>query len=690
MLAAQTERDGNMIHRLIRQALLLALLAFIGSASSAFALPSNVSVTPPDGARFLVGQRFDLRVEGKGTGPFSATLSIDGIPQTFTSGLQNSDKTDEISSSGYGGFNLRGYSNTKPGTHTITATFKDSTGTVTVSAKFQIIDVRGRFKPAKNIIIMLGDGMGVSHRSAARIVRYGVTAGTPNGFLAMDQFPGTGLITTYSLNSVVTDSSPGMACYSTGNHANNNQEGVFPAHVINPFYAPRVEYMSEYLYRTAGKSLGLVTTADVEDATPAANAVHTMERGAGTGISDQYLDESGAGSKLRYGTGLTVLMGGGRRWFLPGSEFGSSRDAATDYANLPEDLRSRWNLPEKAKGSSDPDRNLLNDFKAVGFTYVDSFNTGPNALKNVGTPDKLLGLFAYGNMNAAMDKIAKRRNTLLPGAKSFVVDDYHAPDQPMLDEMAEAALRVLNKNRNGFVLLIEGAHIDKQSHLMDADRAIDEVIEFDRAVEVAQRFADRAGDTVIVVLADHECSGFSVIGALKGGMSNLKALPPDNKKFDKTPGADNSIFDPDRQPERQKAVGIYDAAGFPKYNILADGYPETFDIDGKIFIGFGANGDRYESWQQKNLPVIDSLLPKDLIKELQAKGYAEQPYERKEDQTGFFIRGQAGKGQAVHTATDVPISAYSSTSQAYRQFYGVQENTDIFFKLMRAVLGGFR
>src|SRR5829696_308689 len=230
-----------MIHFLIRRFLLLALLTFVGSLSSALALPTNVSVTPPDGARFLTGQRFDLRVEGKGTGPFSATLAVDGAPQTFTSGVQNSNETDGISSPGYGGFNLRGYSTAKPGFHTITATFTDSTGTVSVSARFEIIDVRGRFRPAKNIIIMLGDGMGVAHRSAARIVRYGVSAGRPNGFLAMDQFPGTGLITTYSLNSVVTDSSPGMACYSTGNHADNNQEGVFPAHVTSPFYAPRVE-----------------------------------------------------------------------------------------------------------------------------------------------------------------------------------------------------------------------------------------------------------------------------------------------------------------------------------------------------------------------------------------------------------------------------------------------------------------
>ena len=541
-----------MIRFWIRQVLLLALLALAGSASAALALPKNVSVTPPDGARFMVGQRFDLRVEGEGTGPFSATLAIDGVRQSFTSGVQNSNETDGITATGFGGFNLRGYSNQRPGRHTITATFTDSTGTVTVSAKFLIIDVRGRSRPAKNIIIMLGDGMGVGHRSAARIVRYGVTGGTPNGFLAMDEFPGTGLVTTYSLNSIVTDSSPGMACYSTGNHANNNEQGVFPARVTNPFYAPRVEYMSEYLHRTMRKSLGLVSTADLEDSTPASNAVHTAERGAGTGICDQYLDESGAGSRRIYGTGLTVLMGGGRRWFIPNGQFGSSRAASSDYANLPKDVIKGWNLPETAAGSADPNRDLLKDFKAAGFAYVDSFKEGPNALKNVGTPDKLLGLFAYGNMNTAMDKIAKRRNRLSPGAKTFVVNDYHAPDQPMLDEMTEAALRVLNKNRNGFVLMVEGAHIDKQSHAMDMDRVIDEVLEFDRAVAVARRFADRVGNTIIVVLADHETAGFNVIGALKGGISNLQALASDNK-----------TFDPSTQPERQKIVGIYTTRGFP-------------------------------------------------------------------------------------------------------------------------------
>jgi len=672
------------VNRILRFCLAL-IIVIIGLAGSSHALPTNVSVTPPNAARFFAGQKFDLRVEGRGTGPFSASIRIDSVARAFSSGAQNTTTTDGISSAGWGGFNLRGYSNSNPGSHTVTATFTDATGTVTVNGTFRILDFLGQSfdedrgnengdgKKIRNIIIMLGDGMGVAHRTAARLVKYGVTAGQPNGFLAMDQFPGTGLVTTHSFNSIVTDSAPGMAGYTTGNHAKNGQEGVYPANMIDPFFYPRVEYLSEYLHRLKGKSLGLVTTADIEDATPAANAVHTGDRNRGTGICDQYLDESDSGNTGRFGTGLKVLMGGGRRWFLPSGQFGSSRSGATDYGPLPADLVAAWNLPSTAAGAHDPSRNLLGDFSGAGFTYVDS----AAALSTVGTPEKLLGLFGFGNMNVALDKLAKRRNIMLPGTTSFAVDDYHAPDQPMLDEMTDAALRVLSQNNHGFVLMVEGAHIDKQSHLMDADRVIDETIEFDNAVAAARRFADRAGDTMIIVLADHECSGFSLIGALTGGINNLKSLPPDN-----------SILDPNTQPARQTVVGVNDAAGFPRYVIAADGYPQTFDIDGKVLVGFGANADRYEGWLSKPLPVRDSLLPNDIKGELTAKGYPGQPIERSENQFGFYIRGQAaGRDQAVHTATDIPISAYSSSSRAFELFVGVQENTDVFFKLLSAVLG---
>ena len=673
------------MRRVIHCGVGLFCLGLTLASQTAHAAPTLVSVTPPANARFLKGQRFDLRVEGKGTGPFSATLSIDGVPQTFSSGTQNSTTTDDITSPGFGGFNARGYSSHLPGLHTIRASFTDATGTVSVESKFEVVDAAGYREGIKNVIIMLGDGMGTAHRTAARLVRYGVTGGDANGYLAMDSFPATGMVTTHSLNSIITDSAPGMAGYSSGSHTKNGQEGVYPANVTNPFFQPRIEYLAEYLHRTQGKSLGVVSTADLEDATPASNAVHTGNRGNGTGIVDQYLDESDASGTGVFGTGLRVLLGGGRRWFMPSGQFGSSRTASTDYPALPADLVAGWNLPAAAVGASDPARDLLSDFTGAGFKYSSTATDLSSILSASTVPEKLLGLYAYGNMNVALDKLAKRRNKLVPGAATYSVDDYHAPDQPMLDDMTRAALKVLSRGTNkqhrdaGFVLMVEGAHIDKQSHAMDAERAIGDTIEFDRAVAVARDFAEHVDRrTVVIVLADHECSGFSIIGALNTTVSGLQALP-----------ADGAVVDPNTQPARQAAVGTYDAASFPKYTILADGFPESFDIDGKLLFGYGANGDRYETWETRPRPLVDSLLPSEIKTELGSAGYPAQPFNR-DPSKGFFIRGQAvGKDQAVHTASDIPISAYSPRAAVAQQFVGVQRNTDVFFKLARAVLGGY-
>ena len=663
-----------------------AVTTAAAAPSVAQAAPTGVTLTPPDGARFIAGQRFDIRVEGAGAGPFSAELWIDGKKARFTSGEQNSLTTDGISAAGWGGFNKRGYhfaehhgeDQREDGTtHTITATFTDNSGSVTVTSTVDVIPVRGDRDRARNIIIMLGDGMGVAHRTAARLVRYGATHGDPNGWLEMDSFPATGLVTTHSFNSIITDSAPGMACYSTGTHSQNGQEGVYPAHVTNPFYQPRVEYLAEFLHRTKGKSLGVVSTADLEDATPAATAIHTGNRGLGTGIVDQYLDESDSGDTGTFGNGLRVLLGGGRRWFLPDNQIGSSRAAASDYDKLPDDLVTGWGLP--AAGAIDTGRDLIGDFVNAGFAYAET-NTDLAALFNgQPAPDRLLGLFGYGNMNVALDKLAKRRNVLVPGTSSFAVDDYHAPDQPMLDDMTAAALKVLSSDHDGFVLMVEGAHIDKQAHVMDAERSVDEVIEFDRAIGVARDFAENVDRrTVVIVLADHECSGFSIIGGLSGGIAALQALP-----------GDGATVDPAVAPGRQKAVGTYDAAGFPSYNILGDGFPESFDIDGKILFGYGASGDRFENWLTRPRPVIDSLLPSNIKGELKTDGYPGVPVQRSQTD-GYFIRGQAvGQDQAVHTASDIPVSAYSARASIASQFVGVQRNTDVFVKLARAVLGGY-
>src|SRR5215467_15232683 len=135
-------RRVHQVIKALRMALLIITFGAIGAAGTAYALPTEVSVSPPNGARFVVGQKFDLRVEGRGAGPYSATIAVDGVRLRFTSGAQNSSTTDGVTAAGYGGFNLRGYSNFFPGIHTVTATFTDSTGTVTVTSKFRIIEMK--------------------------------------------------------------------------------------------------------------------------------------------------------------------------------------------------------------------------------------------------------------------------------------------------------------------------------------------------------------------------------------------------------------------------------------------------------------------------------------------------------------------------------------------------------------------
>ena len=401
-----------------------------------------------------------------------------------------------------------------------------------------------------------------------------------------------------------------------------------------------------------------MTTADVFDATPAGNAVHTSSRGAGTGIVDQYLDDRGL-------TGLAVLMGGGRKWFLPSTVPGSARGDRTDYAFSGTDAHTadivkRWG---SAHGSLDKDRDLLADFQASGFRYA-ADKTALDAIDAKQT-GRLLGLFAHSNMNVALDKIDGRRGKR-SGVNGRVVDDYGFPDQPMLDEMTTKALAVLERNKNGFVLMVEGASIDKQAHAMDTERWMLDTIEFDRAVKVVQEFARRRGDTLVIVTADHECSGVALIGGSTVGDTRLLELVREG-------GVANL---------RDKVVGIYEQAGFPKYRTAVDGYPETTDIDHRLLVGYGANADRLEDWRTNERPLQDSQQP--FVKTAPLSAYPAGPSAR--DTAGnFLVTGQVPGESAVHTASDIPLSAFGPGAFS---FTGLIDNTDVFFRLAQAVLKG--
>ena len=630
-------------------------------------------------SRFAPGQRFDLQttvqpnagatvtqVEFKVDGVSVAT-ELPGAPVSNTamigSGLVASLAPNSVVAS------VRAYSNGVAGAHTLTATATQSDGSSsTATGNFEVVAINTVGKKAKNIVIMLGDGMGAGHRTAARIMLKGVAQGKAKGRLAMDTLPYTAQIMTFSLNSIVTDSAPGMANYVNGNKAANNQEGVWPDDTTAAFDNPRVEYLSEYLARTQGKKLGLVTTSDVFDATPAANAVHTSARGNGTGIADQYFDDRGL-------TGLTVLMGGGRKWFLPNPSTcsgsnpncgnaggtvnfnGSARAAGSDYS-LSTDVTSGWGA--NAGVSNDTARNLIGDFTSAGWSYAPDLT----ALSAAPANKPLLGLFAMSNMNVALDKVGKRRGT------STVVDDYGFPNQPLLEEMTDKALLVLDANSpNGFVLMVEGASIDKQSHNMDADRMIVDTIEFDRAVERVKQFASTHPDTLVIVTADHENGGAAVIGASRVTNADLVTRS--------TSGLGAAAGGP-----RGGVVGTYDAARFPTYAIAADGYPQSTDPDFKMLIGFAANADRKEDWLANAQPLRDSQQPGNGVAPLNT--YPSLPVNQ-DTAGGFTVTGQVEDPVAAHTANDIPLSAMGRGASLMS---GTLDNTDVFFKMIQAAVGG--
>ncbi len=618
---------------------------------------------PPLISRFLPDQRFDLQctvqpdagktitaveflVNGKAVDQ-SVALTTAGLLPGFPAGSTVAT--------------LRAFSTKKGGTYTLTARAIQSDGTsVEAKGNFEVVQIPGG-GTVDNVIILIGDGMGAAHRTAARIMSRGIQMGKATEPLHMDTFPVTGMVQTASLNSIITDSSPGAACYSTGNKSNNNQHGVFPDDTTALFDNPRVELISEYMARKNDAALGIVTTSDVFDATPASFGSHTQSRAAGTGICDQFLDEGGATMNL------SVLLGGGRKWFLPNDPVkfpnnGSARTTSTDYV-LPADLVAGWGV---APGAIDPARDLLGDFQAAGFQYAPDKST---LTATAAGATKLLGLFALSNMNVAKDKIDGRRGN------PAVVAQYGFPDQPMLDEMTDAAITVLAKNKKGFVLMVEGASIDKQAHNMDTERWILDTIEFDRAVGVAQAFASKNKNTLVIITADHECAGAAIIGASTKTNAVLQS------RAGTGPGTDvnrNGRLDPGDTPGlRLDLVGTYESAGFPQYMNAKDGYPETTEIDNRMLIGYGANADRNEDWQVNAKPLTDSQQP--LI--VNQAGNPRSPVER-DAGTGFLITGQIPDGVAAHTASDIPLSAFGRGAEG---FTGTYDNTEVFFKIMRTV-----
>lgn len=294
----------------------------------------------------------------------------------------------------------------------------------------------------KNIILMIGDGMGVTQISAGLYMN--------GNRLNLERFPVVGLHKSYSGDNLVTDSAAGATAFSSGTKTYNGAIGVG----MDTMPVKTILEMAE----ARGMPTGLISTSSIVHATPASFAAHNRYR---KNYEEIALDMSKAG--------VDLMIGGGLKYF-----------------NRRKD-----------------DRDLTKEMRARG-SYVQNFTIAELDKLRFGS-DKP---FCYLTADSEPLPHAQGRD-YLPVAAAL------AP--PFLDERAGA-----NK---GFFLMIEGSQIDWGGHANDSDYIISEMLEFDRAVGKVLDWAEKDGETLIIITADHETGGYAIqngskMGAIDGAFTS--------------------------------------------------------------------------------------------------------------------------------------------------------------------------
>ncbi len=420
-------------------------------------LAAAATVLPLDRATILVSSPFDVKVEFDGVvAQADVSVTINGQPAADVLGkdVVFIEREDGVDASAV---RINGVTINEPGAYTVVARGGGQEKTVT----WEVYGTPDT-PVARNVIFLIADGLSVAHRTAARIMSRGMTEGKADGRLNMDDLDRAAFIGTSSTESVATDSANTMSAYMSGHKTAVNALGVYADRTPDSLDDPKFETLAEALRRQTGKSIGIVTNSELQDATPAAVFAHTRRRADKAEINNQ-----------TYGVRPEVILGGGSAYFLPQSTPGSSRKDDIDHIAL---------------------------YREDGYTLATT--KGELAAARGSNTGKVLGLFHTGNMDTTLDREFLRKGT---------VDRF--PEQPGLVDMTRTALDLLSRNEEGFVLVVEAANVDKMSHPLDWDRAVVDTIEFDHAIGAALEFAEENPDTLIIVTGDHT-HGVSIIGTV--------------------------------------------------------------------------------------------------------------------------------------------------------------------------------
>jgi len=378
-----------------------------------------------------------------------------------------------------------------------------------VDSSEKIIPKKGT---ARNIILFIGDGMGISTVTAARILdgQMRGESGEENS-LSFEKFPYVALSKTYSVDEQTPDSAPTMTAMVTGVKTNAGILSLNQNAVRDDYKTAKGNELTTILELAEknGKSTGVVSTARITHATPAACYAHEPER---DWEDDSELTPDAVAAKFPDiarrliefpGNGIEVALGGGRQHFLPVTvadpEYPEKKGQRKDGRNL----TTEWT-------SKDPHSAYVwneKQFQAIDPTKV----------------DHVLGLFEYSHMEYEYD----RKND--------------KAGEPSLSEMTAKAIDILSRNPKGYFLHIEGGRIDHGHHENNAYRALTDTIEFAKAVHVALQKVNPA-DTLIIVTADHShvftIGGFNVRGndilgkvMIKDGKNILMAKDTNGKPY---------------------------------------------------------------------------------------------------------------------------------------------------------------
>ncbi|WP_256813903.1 MULTISPECIES: alkaline phosphatase [unclassified Serratia (in: enterobacteria)] len=331
-------------------------------------------------------------------------------------------------------------------------------------------------KTVKNVILLIGDGMGDSEITSAR--NYAEGAG--GYFKGIDALPLTGQYTHYSLDKkthkpdYVTDSAASATAWSTGVKTYNGALGVD----VNGKDQPTLLEIA----KAAGKATGNVSTAELQDATPAAQISHVTSRKCygpeetSEKCATNALENGGRGSiseqllKAR----ADVTLGGGAKSFN-----------------------------QLAKSGEWQGKSLKEQATALGYQWVENLDA-LNAVNVANQKKPLLGLFAAGNMPVRWQgPKASYHGNLDQPAVTCQNNPARTADIPTLAVMTEKAIDLLKTNKNGFFLQVEGASIDKQDHAANPCGQFGETVDLDEAVQKALEFARADGNTLVIVTADH-------------------------------------------------------------------------------------------------------------------------------------------------------------------------------------------